>query len=172
MSIVELGALGEFVGAMAVLVTLVYLVLQIRQNTRSIRSQSRFHVLETVASDMKIVQTSDYWDVARKISSGSASRADRTKWAMTLTNWFSHQEMLYWEVVDGTLPESFSETLEFRVAGTLMHPEVRSVWDAWRGLYTREFQEYVDDLFERDLAEIVGPARAHIDGVPLQQEPA
>ena len=37
MDIMELGAIGELVGGLAVLVTLVYLALQVRQNTRSVR---------------------------------------------------------------------------------------------------------------------------------------
>ena len=39
MTIVELGALGEFIGAVAVLVTLIYLAVQLRQNTEAIRAQ-------------------------------------------------------------------------------------------------------------------------------------
>ena len=41
MTIFELGALGEFLGSIAVVFTLIYLALQIRQNTRSGRAQSR-----------------------------------------------------------------------------------------------------------------------------------
>ncbi len=37
MTIIELGALGEFVGAIAVVGTLIYLAVQIRQNTSQIR---------------------------------------------------------------------------------------------------------------------------------------
>ena len=37
MTIVELGAIGEFIAALAVLITLIYLALQVRENTRSIR---------------------------------------------------------------------------------------------------------------------------------------
>ena len=37
MSIMELGALGEFVGSVGVLVTLIYLVIQMRQNTMAVR---------------------------------------------------------------------------------------------------------------------------------------
>ena len=37
MTIFELGALGEFVGAIAVVGTLIYLAVQIRQNTLQIR---------------------------------------------------------------------------------------------------------------------------------------
>ena len=38
MSILELGALGEFLGAFAVVITLVYLGLQVRHNTMSTRA--------------------------------------------------------------------------------------------------------------------------------------
>jgi len=38
MNIMELGALGEFVGALAVIITLIYLGLQVRQNTISSRA--------------------------------------------------------------------------------------------------------------------------------------
>ena len=60
MTITELGSLGEFIGALAVLVTLIYLVLQIRQNTQSIRSQSRFSVLETLNADLRQIQPKNF----------------------------------------------------------------------------------------------------------------
>ena len=40
MTIIELGALGEFVGAIAVVATLVYLTAQIRHSTRVIDRKS------------------------------------------------------------------------------------------------------------------------------------
>ena len=75
---------------------------------------------------------------------------------MTLTGWLSHQEMLFFEVTDGTLPKDFEETLRFRVAGTLLQRNVRDAWETWRGLYTKGFQEYVDGLLTEDLMAIVG----------------
>jgi len=39
LTIVELGAIGEFVGSIAVLITLIYLAIQVRQNTRHVRAQ-------------------------------------------------------------------------------------------------------------------------------------
>ena len=144
-TIQDLGAIGEFVGAIVVVVTLVYLVFQIRQNTLSIRSQSRYHVLEAINSDMRQVQNPEYSSLSRTIAHGDdVSNADRNRWAMTLTGWLSHQEMLFFEVTDGTLPRDFEETLRFRVAGTLLMPNVRETWETWRGLYTKGFQEYVD----------------------------
>ncbi len=47
MSIMELGALGEFVGAIAVVATLVYLAIQIRQNTRAMEESKRLALAQT-----------------------------------------------------------------------------------------------------------------------------
>jgi hypothetical protein len=46
-TIMELGALGEFVGAIAVVATLVYLAIQIRQNTRSMEESRRLALAQT-----------------------------------------------------------------------------------------------------------------------------
>lgn len=40
MSIQELGSLGEFIAALATIVTLAYLAIQVRQNTRALRSST------------------------------------------------------------------------------------------------------------------------------------
>ena len=39
MTISELGAIGEFLGSIAVLITLIYLAVQVRQNTRHVKAQ-------------------------------------------------------------------------------------------------------------------------------------
>ena len=45
MTIIELGALGEFRGSIAVLATLVYLAVQIRQNTRTMDESKKLAVI-------------------------------------------------------------------------------------------------------------------------------
>ena len=40
MNILELGAIGELVGGVAVMVTLIYLAVQVRQNTKIVRASS------------------------------------------------------------------------------------------------------------------------------------
>ena len=47
MTVMELGALGEFVGAIAVVATLVYLAVQIRQNTRAMEETKRLALAQT-----------------------------------------------------------------------------------------------------------------------------
>lgn len=50
MTILELGAIGEFVGAIAVVLTLFYLAIQIRQNTKATRKQSVRDAMEFIYS--------------------------------------------------------------------------------------------------------------------------
>ena len=47
MTIMELGALGEFIGAIAVVTTLVYLAIQIRQNTHTMEEGKRLALAQT-----------------------------------------------------------------------------------------------------------------------------
>ncbi len=47
MTIIELGALGEFLGAIGVIATLAYLAIQIRQNTRSLDASQRLALAQT-----------------------------------------------------------------------------------------------------------------------------
>ena len=51
MSIMELGALGEFVGSILVLATLIYLVIQVRQNTKGINSASYVNAAQLFAME-------------------------------------------------------------------------------------------------------------------------
>lgn len=57
MTLIELGALGEFVGAIAVIATLVYLAVQIRQNTRSLDASQRLALAQTYQMRSDALQT-------------------------------------------------------------------------------------------------------------------
>ena len=55
MSIMELGALGEFVGSFLVLLTLVYLSIQVRQNNKMTRTNMRMAVSAAQVEALKIL---------------------------------------------------------------------------------------------------------------------
>ncbi len=64
MTIIELGALGEFLGSIAVLATLVYLSVQIRQNTRTMDETKKLALAQTYqmrsdALQMMLVHAAD-----------------------------------------------------------------------------------------------------------------
>jgi len=55
MTIFELGALGEFVGSIAVVGTFIYLALQIRANTHAVHSAAAQSVHENFATWYKLL---------------------------------------------------------------------------------------------------------------------
>ncbi len=57
MTIGELGALGEFIGAIAVVATLVYLAIQIRQNTHAMTESKRLALAQTYQMRANALQT-------------------------------------------------------------------------------------------------------------------
>ena len=57
MTIMELGALGEFLGAIGVIATLVYLAVQVRQNTHSIEVSQRLALAQTYQLRSDALQT-------------------------------------------------------------------------------------------------------------------
>ena len=69
-TIVELGAIGEFVGSIAVLVTLIYLAIQVRQNTRHIRAQMGHDGWLSTAADDIAVMGDDPAETLAKVELG------------------------------------------------------------------------------------------------------
>ncbi len=57
MTILELGAVGEFAGAIGVIATLVYLAAQIRQNTRAMEEGKRLALAQTYQMRADALQT-------------------------------------------------------------------------------------------------------------------
>lgn len=61
MTVFELGAIGEFVGAIAVVATLVYLAIQIKQNTRA--TQAQIHQARSDQAQQYFFQLSSSRDI-------------------------------------------------------------------------------------------------------------
>ena len=61
MTIQELGSLGEFIAAIATLATLVYLAVQIRQNTKSVRASTYHEAISDFAHGIEELDSLDTW---------------------------------------------------------------------------------------------------------------
>ena len=77
MTLNELGSLGEFISGLAVVVTLVYLALQIRHNTRAVRSSMHQDMIE---STLRIAESvSDNENVGRIVLKADEDYDNLTK---------------------------------------------------------------------------------------------
>jgi len=141
-----LGNYGEFVGAIAVVATLIYLATQIRQNNELLRSGSR----QTLVSNdvTSLAANLEYADVFTTFASEKElSAEDQLRLSFMFALDLRNREFEYFQYKHKILDE---ETwLSYRQVILINHssPRGRRWWDhVGRGIVDPEFAQLVDDL--------------------------
>jgi hypothetical protein len=118
LTIQELGSLGEFVAAIATLVTLAYLAFQIRQNTRVARAQlSKDLFLTSRSALFEIAANEDLARIAARTSRVAGAKIDpadieAVRQAEFLNSFFRLYELHFNLSRQGLLEESIAESYE------------------------------------------------------------
>ncbi len=133
MTLQDLGNIGEFVGAVGVIVSLVYLATQIRQNTRAVRSSAQQEILGYISMSGIINLVTGDSDTASVYEVGLAdsrdlSRAERLRFSLLLTRFFYGFSRVYDLHRDGNLePESWEAQKEI-LRWVIKQPGVKRWW--------------------------------------------
>jgi hypothetical protein len=148
MSLQDLGSLGELISAVAVVVSLLYLAVQIRQNTRSVRS-STFQ--SAVRDTTEIIDPMIHYPELNRIwydgvhDFDSLSTEDRRRFAAYMTSTLRRLENLVYQTNEGTLaPESW-EGVRANFKNTFSYPGTLVWWKRARHLFNRQLQEFIDN---------------------------
>ena len=157
LDITTLAAWGEFIGGIAVVVSLIYLASQIRQNSRLLRASTASASGDT-SSRLKTLMVQDS-EVARIFWEGTASEAvlseaDRQRFDPLIGVYMDGMNQEYQFARDGLIPPGVWEA---RVRGTrisFQQPGMRRWWNDYRYTYGDEFCVFVDGLIrEGEAAE-------------------
>ena len=145
-----LGNVGEFVGAIGVVVTLGYLALQIRQNTKTLRSSIYTSWVETAATTHQMItaNASVYAEIltstAQKVSelSPEAQIAVET-WCTHTLNVF---EASFLHHMEGAIDSTTFDAKHRNMVGFFQMKFTREMWERLsERIYDRRFIEYVND---------------------------
>ena len=156
-----IGALGEIVGALAVVLTLAYLAIQVRHakeaaadTNRLERSKGVRDMMLASAADSglrenltKGLQLSDYYDEIASNLNMSSDEAASFDWAMLYWFW------LHWGQYASTTKESDVEELRNVISGFYRNPGVRVCWEKspWaRPVLEKDFVNFVDEILAQD----------------------
>jgi hypothetical protein len=152
LSISELGSLGEFVGSVAVLATLVILVFQVKSARAEIGSQTRREIKrQNNETWHQLIQDPNLLDIhvrAQRDYNG-LSENEKLTWITWMYTWITQTEDLWTSRKQGVMDP---ETLDRYVRGVslvLRSPGGRVVWPIVQGFYD---QQFVDEL-DRVIAE-------------------
>jgi hypothetical protein len=145
----HLGSLGEFIGGIAVVVSLIYLASQIRQNSKLLRA-STASATRAQVSDVGSLMVQDP-EVGRIYREGGADRSslsegDRTRCDAILSMEFHGLNQEHEFAAEDLIgPRLWQSRVRF-MRRTLQQPGTREWWNEERGILDDDFREFVDGL--------------------------
>lgn len=148
MKLSNLADITEIVTSIAVLATLVYLAVEINQNTKALHGQSRQAVLD--ASQIEIFNFANNPELAINIvKEEPLSESQSVRLHMTLVATMRLREFSWLQFREGTIDESQWAT-EYGVMQMLLGtPRTRHWWNTvGRHPFSSEFVEFVDESLE------------------------
>ncbi len=149
MTLQDLGSIGEFVGAVGVIVSLVYLATQIRQNTRAVRSSAQQEILGDMSMSAFINLVAGDSDTASFYELGLAdsrdlSRAERLRFSLLLTRFVYGFSRMYDLHRDGNLDLESWEAHKEILRWVIKQPGVKRWWPNARSQIPRSFADFVE----------------------------
>ena len=151
MTIQDLGSIGELVAAIATIATLIYLALQIRQNTDSVRMSAEMNVShqmgDWIAQGISDPEIARLWDKAADDPS-SLDDDEMRRFIWYVSHLFLIYEGQYTLYRRGHIPQDTWESKLNVLIGLLKNPAVKSWWEARVAPYTPEFYAYIDQKSE------------------------
>src|SRR5262245_868299 len=155
MSLDDLANLGQVIGAIAVVISLIYVALQIRQNTNAVRSATAQAVHEHFAKWYHLVAADD--ELAKIVASGlrdyaSLSEHERVRFVAAFMSFLSYSQNAFLKWRDGLLASPLWLGWELVIMNLVCAPGGKAFWKDRAYMFGDEFRRYIDDdLIKREL---------------------
>ena len=146
-----LGAIGELVGAVVVFITLLYLAIQLRLNTRALRSSTFQDISASTAMNMQLIATTPgVAELILKAQSGLDALADeeRIRFGAMMMSTFRRMEAVYIHESLGALEPRFAEGFKHSSLSALAHTGISEWWGTAQSAFTKDFTLWVNTQIE------------------------
>ena len=159
-----IGAIGEALGAAAVIISLVYLAHQIRQNTKAMRIaeyDSRAKTLREIVMDIGKNADSARIFIEGGKDLGALTEVENVQFVTMINSAFTAFENFHYKESLGILDEQMSESWRNALHAYLAMPGVHEYWSYQKSSFTRRFQSYVEtEMHKITLGEGLPGSRA------------
>lgn len=146
-----LSALGTILGSATVFVTLIFLAIQTRQNTKALRSAS-FHQIRESFSEIPLVIAQDREIASLLVKVSSAPNELTTeevlRYEMLLLTIIRRAESAYFQSSEGALHEDSWRGISETCKSALADEIARSWWDRTKNRFNDSFCVVIDQLLE------------------------
>ena len=129
MTLQDLGNIGEFVGAIAVIATLIYLTVQIRQNSRSISTSAYNEVLgQTFDLNLRLAQDSEFSSFLQRGLDGELDPKDFPRFSSTMIAVIGIMQRIFILYRQSVVDARDLETAVVFALGILRRPGAKVWW--------------------------------------------
>jgi hypothetical protein len=149
MSLEDLGNIGEFVAAVGVIISLIYLAVQIHQNTRSVRSASIQQVLQGIAELNQFLgsapEVTDLWWRGTR-DPASLSEEEWPRFIHIASAYIRRMELMFLNHRQGFVPTQVWEAQANNLRRWFSTPGIERWLSELGASVNADFRSYVDRL--------------------------
>ena len=153
MSIQDLGSIGELIAAVATIATLAYLAIQVRQNTRALKSST----FQEIGNDMSVSSqaVSSTPDLAAILVKGSETLSNLTaeeslRYSFFLLMTFRRLESTFVQCQSGFIASELTAGFERSVISAIASGGGAEWWSSAKPAFSDQFVAYVDEKLLRE----------------------
>ena len=149
-----IGAIGQIVGTVLVGITLVYLAIQLRQNTSAMKSSTFQAISTSMGSIMEIYAV--HPDIAPLLIKAQAgldglTAAERVRFGFLMMMAFRRVETVVVQRHLGAIDPDLTHGFERSAMSALRSPGTRQWWDTSKGGFSDLFSAWVDQKLAAEL---------------------
>ena len=155
-----IGAVGEIIGAACVLATLIYLSIQIRNNTREVQTENVHRVTDSfnelnllIASDEGLAEL---WHKGAQ-NYNDLSDIEKARFNFVWLSAFRIYDSLYYQIQRGTGDEVLWQTELATLKWLFTYPGARDWWTQQQFAFSPGFKEYIDEHVRKPNETVNGP---------------
>jgi len=151
MDMQSLANLGEVVGAVVVVLSLIYLAVQVRQNTQAQRTENYSRALDRLAAIQSMLGQDG--EISLIVSNGALDTSKLTPQERMRFTWFMYEvfgafEFMFHASRTDAIPEEVWTRWSSAVAWWLTFPGVQAWWQARPIPFTESFTAFMESLLK------------------------
>ena len=147
MTLEDLANLGELVGGIAVVLSLLYLAFQIRQNTRQIRGSMYDSIVSSLADfDRPIAEDAELARIFEEAVDDwqTTDAIERARVMHLLSTLFKQFENIHYQFRQGALEPELWAGWRRLMLSYYARPGIRTWWGMRRGFYSTPFRDFLE----------------------------
>ena len=164
MNLQSLSNLSEIISGIAVVITLIYLALQIRQSTRAVQTENYARALDRLSAmqstmaqsaDLSLLMSRGLSDISR------LSALEKTQFNWIMLEAFGAYEFMFHASETNDIPDEVWQRWSLVIAYMMSFPGIQTWWKINPSPFMKSFTAYVESINNKNPTDIKAIQRYH-----------